>query len=101
MLWRWACEQRACVGHMSTALWGFEVAIFEETMELAAGQVEGALLIFARAAGDERSALVIEGCAHDLVDRLLSKPRALMQVQDELAAEEPQVVTMLTQGFAR
>ena len=86
---------------MSTALWVLGVAIFEETMELAAGRVEGALLIFGRAAGDERSALVIEGCAHHPVDRLFSKPRALMQVQDELAAEEPQVVTMLTQGFAR
>ena len=54
---------------MSTALWVLGVAIFEETMELAAGHVEGALLIFGRAAGDERSALVIEGCAHHPVDR--------------------------------
>ena len=53
-------------------------------------------MIFGSAAGDERSALVIEGRAHDLVRRLLSQPRGLMQVQDELAAEEPQVVAMLT-----
>ena len=86
---------------MSTALWVLGVAIFEEAIELAAGQIEGALLIFGRAAGDERSALVIEGCAYDLADRLLAKLRDLMQVRDELAAEEPQVVAMLTQGFAR
>ena len=51
--------------------------------------------------GDQRSAFIIEGSEHDLLDRALSQPRSLMQVTDELAAKEPQVVTMLMQGFAR
>jgi hypothetical protein len=50
---------------------------------------------------DQRSTFIIEGSEHDLLDRVLSQPRSLMQVADELAAKEPQVVAMLMQGFAR
>ena len=82
------CSEPECLSALVVAI--------EEAIELSAGQVEGALVIFGSAAGDERSALVIEGRAHDLVRGLLSQPRGLMQVQDELAAEEPQVVAMLT-----
>jgi hypothetical protein len=90
------------VVHMSTAcLWGRGVAVFEEVIEFSAGGVEGALLIFACVMGDQRSAFVIEGGEHDLLDRALSQPRDLMQVADEFAAKEPQVVAMLMQGFTR
>ena len=47
--------------------------------------------------GDQRSAFIIEGSEHDILDRALSQPRSLMQITDELAAKEPQVVTMLMQ----
>ena len=69
-------------------------------MEFSAGRVEGALLVFG-CTGDERSVFVIEGCEQDLVNRPLSEPRGLMQVRDDFATQEPQVVAMLTQGFAR
>ena len=69
-------------------------------MEFSAGRVEGALLVFGRM-GDKRSVFVIEGCEQNLVDRPLSEPRGLMQVRDDFATQEPQVVAMLTQGFAR
>jgi hypothetical protein len=65
-------------------------------MELSAGGVEGALLIVRCAMGDQRSAFVVEGREHDLLDRPFSQPRGFMQVADELATEEPQVVAMLT-----
>ena len=70
-------------------------------MEFSAGRVEGALLVFGRAVGDERSMFVIEGFEHELVHRALSEPRGLMQVLDKFAAQEPQVVTMLTSSFGR
>ena len=40
------------------------VAVFEEAIELSAGRVEGALLIFGLAVEDERSTFVIEDCEH-------------------------------------
>lgn len=69
-------------------------------MEFPAGRVEGALLVFG-CAGDERPVFIIENCEQDLVDRPLSEPRGFMQIRDDFATEEPQVVAMLTQGFAR
>jgi hypothetical protein len=36
--------------------------------------------------GDQRSAFIVEGSEHDLLDRALSQPRSLMPVADELAA---------------
>jgi len=69
-------------------------------MEFSAGRVEGALLVFG-GAGHERPVFVIKNCEQDLPDRALSEPRGLMQVRDDFATQEPQVVAMLTQGFAR
>jgi hypothetical protein len=42
-----------------------------------------------------------DGGGHDLLDRALSQPHGLMQVADELAAKEPQVVAMLMLGLSR
>ena len=62
--------------------------------------VEGTLLIFGPV-GDERSTFVVEDREHDLVCRPLSEPRVLMQFRDDLATENPQVVAVRSQGFAR
>ena len=51
-------------------------------MELATGGVEGTLLFFGRAVGDQRSTFVIQGGEHDLRHRSLPQPRALVQVRD-------------------
>lgn len=42
----------------------------EEAIELSAGRVEGALLIFGRTVSYEWSAFLIQGCKHNRVDRL-------------------------------
>jgi len=70
-------------------------------MEFATGRVEGTLLLLGRAVGDQRSTFVIQGGEHDLRHRSLPQPRALVQVRDDLAAEQPQVVAMLAQGLRR
>ncbi len=70
-------------------------------MELSACGVEGALLIFGGAVGDQRTAFTVESRKHDLIHRPFSQPRGVMKVADQLAAKQPQVVAMLTQGFAR
>jgi hypothetical protein len=51
--------------------------------------------------GDQGAAFVIEGFAHDLINRPFSRPRRLMEVADEFAAQQPQVVAMPAQRFAR
>jgi hypothetical protein len=48
----------------------------------------------AKSVGDERS-------EHDSLHRPLSEPRGVMQVRNEFAAEEPQVVAMPAKGFVR
>ena len=45
--------------------------VFEEAMELAAGRVEGTLLLLGRAVGDQRSTFDTQGGKHDLRDRPL------------------------------
>ena len=70
-------------------------------MELSAGRVEGALLIFGGAVGDQRAVFTIESREHDVIHRPFSQPRGVMEGADQLAAKQPQVVAMLTQGFAR
>src|ERR1700730_13343318 len=47
-------------------------------MELSAGGVEGALLIFGGAVGDQRAAFTIESCKHDVIHRPVSQPRGVM-----------------------
>ena len=69
-------------------------------MELSAGGVEGALLIFGGAVAD-RAAFTVENRKHDLIHRPFFQPRGVVEVADQLAAKQPQVVAMLTQGFAR
>ena len=76
------------------------VALFEKAKELSAGRVERALLIFGPV-GDERSTFAVEGREHDLVCLPLSEPRVLMQFRDDLATENPEVVAVRSQGFAR
>ena len=64
-------------------------------------QVDKSAAVFGPAVGDERSTFVIEDREHDLVCRPLSKPRVLMQFRDDLATENPQVIAVRSQGFAR
>jgi hypothetical protein len=51
--------------------------------------------------GDQRAAFTIESRKHDVIHRPFSQPRGVMEGADQLAAKQPQVVAMLTQGFAR
>src|SRR5674476_818534 len=73
--------------------------VFVVTMELATGRVEGTLLLFGRAVGDQRPSFVIQSGEHDLRHRPLPPPGALVPVGDDLAAEEAEVVAMLAYGL--
>src|ERR1700722_13054742 len=95
----WATLLR-CPHVHSLRILASRVALFEKAKELSAGRVERALLIFGPVE-DERSAFVVEDRKHDLVCRPLSEPRVLMQFRDDLATENPEVVAVRSQGFAR
>src|SRR5260370_22621240 len=75
------CPQPDC-------LW--TAAVGEEAMELSAGGVEGALLIFGGAVGYQRTAFTVESRKHDLINRPFSQPCALMQVPLQSPAKPPQ-----------
>lgn len=70
-------------------------------MELAAGRIEGALLVLGCAATDERPPFVIKGLANNAVHRLLSQARGLMELLDEPATEHPQMVAVQSLRLAR
>jgi len=95
LLLLWACGQRCCVVHMSTGpasmhyttarigasnSWPIYSRFWlEEAIELSAGRVKGALLLFGHL-GDERPAVLIDSCKHHFVDRPLSQPGCVMHV---------------------
>jgi hypothetical protein len=60
-------------------------------MELVAGGVEGALLVFP-AVVDQRSAVLVDHIADKLFRSDLSQWRVFVHVADDLSAENPEVV---------
>ena len=70
-------------------------------MELATGRVEGTLLLFGRAVGDQRPSFIIQSDEHDLRHRPLPQSAALVQIGDNFAAKQPKIVAMLAQGLGR
>ena len=78
------------------------VAVLEEAVEPATGRVERTLLYFGSGTvADERSAFIVDDLAHDFIDRPFSQPRSFMEIADQRATQEPQIVAMPAQGFAR
>src|ERR1035438_685088 len=74
------------------------VQLNEETVEPAAGGVEGSLLVF-RGVVDQRSAVLVDGIADELFGGDLSQGRVLVQVADDLSAENPEVIDVPLNGF--
>ena len=67
-------------------------------MELAAGRVEGALLVF-RAVVDQWAALLVDHLVQKPFGSDLSEGRVFVQVADDLAAQQPNVVHVLSDGL--
>ncbi|MCP4895501.1 MAG: hypothetical protein GY906_00885 [bacterium] len=69
-------------------------------MELPAGGVEGALLVFP-AVVDQRAAVLMDHVADELFRRNLSQRRIFVHVTDDLSAEQPHIVDMVLDGSVR
>src|SRR5260370_30484057 len=63
------CPQPDC-------LW--TAAVGDEAMELSAGRVGGALLVFGGPLGDQRTAFTVASRKHDFIQPPLSQPRVIM-----------------------
>jgi len=73
------------------------VGLSEEVVELAAGGVEGALLVFP-AVVDQRSAILRDHVANKLFRGFLSQTRLFVHVADDLSAEKPHIVDVVLDG---
>ena len=60
-------------------------------MEFAAGGVEGALVFF-RAVVNERATVVVDRVAEKLLSSLLSERGVVVEVADDLSAQQPEIV---------
>ena len=69
-------------------------------MELAAGGVEGALLVFP-AIVEQRSTEFMDHVGDKLFRGALSQPRLFVHVADDLSAEQPHIVNMVLDSFFR
>ena len=65
-----------------------------ESIELFAGGIKCALFLFGEAAMDQWPFVVFDGRAEQLCSREFSEPWGLVDVADDLAAEQPKVVTV-------
>jgi hypothetical protein len=72
-----------------------------EAKELAAGCVEGTLLGFGLAMGEQRAAVIADEVADDLLDRLPAEAAVHLQSADDFTAEHPDVVAVQARGLAR
>ena len=84
---------RARAGYGSSAL-----GLSEETVELPAGGVEGALLIFP-AVVDQRATILVYHIADELFCRKLSQRRVIVHLPDDLSAQYPQVIDVFANGL--
>ena len=73
----------------------------QEAKELAAGGVEGSLLGFGLAMGEQRPAVVADEIANDLLNWPAPEVAVHLQSADDLAAQSPEVVAVSAQGLAR
>jgi hypothetical protein len=72
-------------------------AACQEAKELAARRVEGPLFSFRLAMEEKRPAIVANEVEYDVLDQLLAEAAVELQSANDLAAKNPNVVTMLTQ----
>ena len=72
----------------------------QESIELSAGRVKGALLLLSEAAMDQWSFIVGDGLADQILNRSPSELGRFMEVSDDFATEQPQVVSMQITGLA-
>ena len=72
----------------------------EETVELAARGVEGALLVFP-AVVDERAAVLVDHIADKLFGGNLPQARFFVHVANDLSAEQPHIVHVVLDGSFR
>jgi hypothetical protein len=85
-------------------VWGGAAAALDgcqEAGKLAASCVEGALFGLGFSVGEQRAALVVDEIANDLLDGLFAEVAVHLHAADNLATQNPQVVTMAAQGRAR
>ena len=73
------------------------LGLSEEAVELAAGGVEGALLVFP-AVVDQRPAVLMDHVADKLFRGALSQTRLFVHVADDLSAEKPHIVDVVLDG---
>jgi len=66
----------------------------QESFEFSAGRIKQALLYVVDAATDHWSGVVGDGLADQLYSRLVSEFWGLIDVTDDLAAEQPKVVAV-------
>jgi hypothetical protein len=66
----------------------------QEAKELAAGGVEGSLLGFGLAMGEQRPAVVADEIANNLLNRPAPEVAVHLQSADDLAAQSPEVVAV-------
>src|SRR5260370_23466722 len=77
---------------------GSALRLSEESVEFAAGRVEGALRLLV-AVVNQRAAVSVDGIAQQTVGRDLSQRRVVVQVADDLSTQQPQVVHVLSDGL--
>lgn len=85
---------------MSVAVWAVPV-VCQEAKELAASRVEGALLDFGLAMGEQWPAIVVDEVEDDLLDGPPAEATIHLQLADHLTAESPDIVAVPVQGLAR
>ena len=76
------------------------LGLSEETVELPAGGVEGALFVFP-AVVDQRSAVLVDHVGDELFRSYLSQRRVFVHVTDDLSAEQPHIVDVALDGSFR
>jgi hypothetical protein len=81
-------------GGAASVLAAADVGGCQEAKELAAGCVEGTLLGFGLAMGEQRAAVVADEVADDLLDRLPAKAAVHLQSADDFTAKHPDVVAV-------
>src|ERR1035438_6330085 len=92
-----AMDSLARLGNLWVTGWVSALGLSEETVELPARGVEGALLVFP-AVMDQWPAVLVDYSADELFGGHLSQRRVLVHVPDNLPAEQPHVVDMVLDG---
>jgi hypothetical protein len=91
---------RRCGRTMSVGVAAVSV-VCQEAKELAASRVEGALLDFGLAVGEQWPAVVVDEVEDDLLDGPPAEATIHLQLADDLTAEHPDIVAVPVQGRAR